>query len=61
MFDCPSGKLRKEKVQEMYTTILPEKNAMVFVDNIFRIFDKDNNGSIDFRVRNPCQRQCECF
>ena len=55
MFDCPSGKLRKEKVQEMYTTILPEKNAMVFVDNIFRIFDKDNNGSIDFRVRNLCR------
>lgn len=50
MFDCPSGKLRKEKVLEMYTTILPEKNALVFVDNIFRVFDKDNNGSIDFKV-----------
>ena len=30
----------------------PEKQ--VFVDQIFRIFDKDGNGSIDFKVRiNP--------
>jgi hypothetical protein len=25
----------------------------VFVDQIFRIFDKDSNGSIDFKVRCP--------
>ena len=31
--------------------ILPEKNAIVFVNHIFRIFDKDNNGYIDFKVR----------
>jgi len=29
--------------------ILPVKNATVFVDQIFRIFDKDGNGSIDFK------------
>ena len=30
--------------------ILPAGNAKVFVDQIFRIFDKDGNGSIDFKV-----------
>ena len=30
--------------------ILPADNAKLFVDQIFRIFDKDGNGSIDFKV-----------
>ena len=32
---------------------MPDGNASVFVDQIFRIFDKDGNGSIDFNV-GPC-------
>ena len=35
---------------EMYSMILPAGNAAVFVEQIFRIFDKDGNGSIDFKV-----------
>ena len=49
--DCPDGQLHKEKVLEMYSMILPEGNARVFVDQIFRIFDEDANGSIDFKVK----------
>ena len=48
--DCPDGNLGKEKILDMYSMILPVKNATVFVDQIFRIFDKDGNGSIDFKV-----------
>lgn len=47
--DCPDGQLSKEKILEMYTMILPAGNAKVFVEQIFRIFDKDGNGSIDFK------------
>ena len=37
--------------------ILPADNAKLFVDQIFRIFDKDGNGSIDFKVfKIPCRR-----
>ena len=39
-----------QKVLEMYSMILPEGNAVVFVDQIFRVFDNDGNGSIDFKV-----------
>ena len=49
MFDCPSGKLKKGKAIDMYGMILPDKNAFVFVDHIFRIFDKDHNEEIDFK------------
>ena len=52
LVDCPSGKLKKDKVLEMYSLILNEGNAQVFVDHMFRIFDKDNNGSIEFTVKN---------
>ena len=33
----------------MYSMILPVGNAKLFVDQIFRIFDKDGNGTIDFK------------
>ena len=48
--DCPSGRLKKEKVLEIYSVLMPDGDASVFVDQIFRIFDKDENGSIDFNV-----------
>ena len=47
--DCPDGTLSKTKILDMYSMILPAGNAHVFVDQIFRIFDKDGNGSIDFK------------
>ena len=48
--DCPGGLLCQDKVLEMYTMILPEGNAKNFVEQIFRVFDKDGDGTIDFKV-----------
>ncbi|XP_040583468.1 neuronal calcium sensor 2 [Lepeophtheirus salmonis] len=47
--DCPDGTLTKKKILEMYEVILPNANSSLFVDQIFRIFDKDGNGTIDFK------------
>ena len=33
----------------MCNQILPGGDSSTFVDQIFRIFDKDNNGTIDFK------------
>ena len=49
--DCPGGLLSQDKVLEMYTMILPEGNAKNFVEQIFRVFDKDGDGTIDFKVK----------
>ena len=49
-FDCPSGELGRGKMEEMYGGFLPEGNVNIFVDQMFRVFDKDGNGSIDFKV-----------
>ena len=50
MFDCPSGQLRRDTMMSMYSLILPAGNAEVFVDQIFKIFDQDGDGSISFKV-----------
>merc|ERR1712193_166623 len=47
--DCPSGELTKEQFVEMYSKIFPSGNADNFSQNIFRTFDTNNSGTIDFR------------
>ena len=51
MKDNPDGKLKKEKMMEMYGAVLPTEKAKVFVDQIFQKFDSDNSGTIDFKVK----------
>ena len=48
--DCPTGVLEKKKVLEIYNTFQQTGNTKFLVDQIFRIFDVDNNGCIDFKV-----------
>ena len=49
--DCPNGKLYRQKVTEVYEEIVPNGNCKFFVDQIFRIFDQDCNGYLDFKVK----------
>ena len=50
MNDCPTGKMDRAKIESMYAMVLPPKNAKSFVDQIFKIFDEDGDGTIDFKV-----------
>ena len=47
--DCPNGQLTKQTIIDICNQILPGGNSSTFVDQIFRIFDKDNSGTIDFK------------
>ena len=49
-FSCPDGNLYKSKVEKIYSRILPSKTGGAIVDHIFRVFDNDSNGFIDFKV-----------
>ena len=50
--DCPNGILDKKKVNEIYTeNINPNRDSTFLVDQLFRIIDDDNNGGIDFKVK----------
>ena len=50
MEDNPEGTLSKRKMLEMYTAVLSLRKATIFVDEIFSKYDKDNSGTIDFKV-----------
>lgn len=48
MEECPEGALTKKDLQVMYKKILPKEDPTVIINHLFRIFDRDNSGSIDF-------------
>lgn len=47
--DCPTGQLSKKKFIEVYSGFFPDGNAEEFCTHVFRTFDKDNSGKIDFK------------
>ena len=48
--DCPNGRLTPAKFVDMYKMFFPNGNAEEFCDHVFRTFDMDKNGFIDFTV-----------
>jgi len=44
---CPNGSLDREGIEQLYA--MPRRNAKVFIDQMFRLFDRDGNGKIGFR------------
>ena len=46
--DCPSGKLSSRQFTEVYKKFYPEFEAEKYSAQVFRTFDMDNNGYIDF-------------
>ena len=47
--DCPNGHLTPKKFVDMYKMFFPSGNAEQFCDHVFRTFDTDKNGYIDFK------------
>merc|ERR1712215_11031 len=49
MADCPEGKLTPTMFCEIYGKCFPTGNAKEFCKHLFRTFDIDKNGVIDFK------------
>ena len=49
MADCPEGKLNPTAFMKIYSKCFPAGNAKEFCDHVFRTFDSDKNGFIDFK------------
>ncbi|KAL7670777.1 hypothetical protein ACOME3_005701 [Neoechinorhynchus agilis] len=49
MKDCPSGELTQKKFHKVYKELFPSGNAEKFCEHIFRTFDVDGSGKIEFR------------
>ena len=47
--DCPDGRLTPKAFMNIYSKCFPTGNANEFCDHVFRTFDTDKNGYIDFK------------
>jgi len=47
--DCPKGHLTKDLFIKVYKGFYPEGSAEAFCEHVFRTFDTDCNGYIDFK------------
>ncbi len=46
MIDCPNGKLDKKEFKKVYRSFYVNGDSDHFCDNVFRVFDQDNNNAV---------------
>lgn len=47
--ECPDGKMTKKKFVEVHELLIPSAGSSDFCDHVFRSFDQDHSGYIDFK------------
>lgn len=47
--ECPSDQMSQEKFNDMYKMFFPGGNAEQFCEHVFKTFDADNTGYLDFK------------
>ncbi|XP_028821411.1 recoverin b [Denticeps clupeoides] len=47
--ECPSGHIRQEQFEAIYASFFPDADPKAYAQHVFRSFDSDSNGTLDFR------------
>ncbi|XP_054461605.1 recoverin-like [Anoplopoma fimbria] len=46
---CPTGRISKEEFQSIYSKFFPESDAQTYSQHVFRSFDTNDDGTLDFK------------
>ncbi|CAJ1083098.1 recoverin-like [Xyrichtys novacula] len=46
---CPTGRITKEEFQTIYSKFFPESDAQTYAQHVFRSFDTNDDGTLDFK------------
>jgi len=46
---CPTGRISKEEFQSIYSKFFPESDANTYAQHVFRSFDTNDDGTLDFK------------
>ncbi|XP_022049546.1 recoverin-like [Acanthochromis polyacanthus] len=46
---CPTGRISKEEFQTIYSKFFPESDAQTYAQHVFRSFDTNDDGTLDFK------------
>ncbi|KAM9462370.1 recoverin b [Clarias gariepinus] len=47
--ECPSGYISREQFESIYVRFFPDANPKAYAQHVFRSFDSDSNGTLDFK------------
>lgn len=46
---CPTGRISEEDFQNIYSKFFPESDANTYAQHVFRSFDTNDDGTLDFK------------
>lgn len=46
---CPSGRISKDEFQNIYRKFFPDSDANTYAQHVFRSFDTNDDGTLDFK------------
>lgn len=46
---CPTGRISKEEFQAIYSRFFPDSDAQTYAQHVFRSFDTNDDGTLDFK------------
>ncbi|XP_070702782.1 recoverin-like [Pempheris klunzingeri] len=46
---CPTGRISKEEFQNIYSKFFPESDPNTYAQHVFRSFDANDDGTLDFK------------
>lgn len=46
---CPTGRITKEEFQSIYSKFFPDSDANTYAQHVFRSFDTNDDGTLDFK------------